>query len=152
MAKEFTYTTYIKSTPEKIWAALTTPEFTKLYWGHHIVSDWAIGSTWEMLRNSDLSLNVIGKVVESNPPHRLTLTWAESDKRADQSQVVFEIETMAEMVRLAITHTELSDYMAGRITHGWPIVLSGLKTMLETSRNLSDDGGECHADEVNAAA
>jgi uncharacterized protein YndB with AHSA1/START domain len=137
MAKEFTYTIYIQSTPEKIWEAITTPEFTKLYWGHQIVSDWAIDSKWEMLRNSDLSLNVIGKVVESNPPHRLVLTWAEADKLADQSHVVFEIEAMAEKVRLNVTHTELSDYMAARITHGWPIVLSGLKTLLETNPTLS---------------
>jgi uncharacterized protein YndB with AHSA1/START domain len=143
MSKEFAYTTYIKSTPEKVWQAITTPEFTRQYSGHHYVSDWKKDSKWEMLRNKDMSVNVVGKVLESTPPKRLVLSWTEADKPSDTSQVAFDIEMSGEMVRLSVTHSELSDYMAVRISYGWPIVISGLKTLLETGHSLSEEWGGC---------
>lgn len=143
MTNDFIYTTYIKSTPEKIWEAITTPEFTRQYTGHEYVSDWKKGSTWEMRRNKDNSVNVTGKVIESAAPKRLVLGWAESDKPSDQSQVAFEIEPVDQMVRLTVTHSQLSDYMGGRVSHGWPIVLSGLKTLLETDKPLSAEWAGC---------
>lgn len=145
MSKEFNYVTYIKSTPEKVWEAITSPEFTRQYWGHQLVSDWKTNSKWEMLRNADQSLNVIGKVVESAPPKRLVLSWAESDKLEDESQVRFDIEMANGMVKLSVTHADLSDYMASRVSGGWPLVLSGLKTLIETGHTLSADGGGCKA-------
>ena len=140
---DFVYTTYIKATPEKVWQAITTPEFTRQYAGHQYVSDWSEGSKWEMQRNSDQSVNVVGRVIESVPPKRLVLSWTEADKLSDESQVAFEIEMSDEMVRLVVTHSKLSDYMAGRISFGWPIVLSGLKTLLETGQSLSEKWGRC---------
>lgn len=140
---DFVYTTYIKSTPEKVWQAITNPEFTRQYAGHQYVSDWKKDSKWEMKRNSDQSVNVIGKVIESTPPHRLLLSWTEAAVPSDESHVLFEIDMSDEMVRLVVTHSKLSDYMAGRISHGWPIVLSGLKTLLETGHALSEKWGGC---------
>ena len=131
MTKEFHYTNYIRSTPDKVWQAITSAEFTAQYWGQRLVSDWKTGSKWEMFRNSDGSLNVIGKVIESVPPQRLVLSWAEQDKLADESLVEFVIEQADALVRLTVHHTKLSDYMAGRISYGWPWVLSGLKSHLE---------------------
>jgi uncharacterized protein YndB with AHSA1/START domain len=142
---DFIYTTYINSTPEKVWQAITTPEFTRQYWGHELVSDWKAGAEWRMLRNSDHSMNVIGKVLESTPPNRLVLSWAEAEKLSDESQVVFEIETLEDFVRLSITHSKLSAYMAGRISQGWPRVLSSLKSLLETGKALSAKTGSCNS-------
>lgn len=143
MKPDFVYTTYIKSTPEKVWHAITTPEFTRQYWGQQLVSDWKTGSEWRMLRDSDSSLNVIGKVLESMPPNHLVLSWAEADKLTDESQVVFEIETVEDFVRLNVTHSQLSSYMSGRISQGWPRVLASLKSILETGKALSTNMGAC---------
>jgi uncharacterized protein YndB with AHSA1/START domain len=132
MNKEFHYTIYIKSSRDQVWRALTTPEFTAQYWGHLIVSDWKIGSKWEMIRNSDKSLNVIGTVIESIPSERLALSWTEVERPDDESLALFEIEQADHLVRLKITHSKLSDYMAGRISDGWPWVLSGLKSLIES--------------------
>lgn len=142
---DFIYTTYINSTPERVWQAITTPEFTRQYWGHEIVSDWNVGAEWRMLRNSDHSLNVIGKVLESTPPKRLVLSWAEAQRLEDESQVVFEIESLADIVRLSVTHSKLSTYMASRISQGWPHVLSSLKSLLETGKAFSGKTGPCQA-------
>ncbi len=141
---DFIYTTYINSTPEKVWQAITSPEFTRQYWGQQLVSDWKIGAEWRMLRNSDQSVNVIGKVLESTPPNRLVLSWAEAERLSDESQVVFEIETIENFVRLSVTHSKLSAYMAGHISQGWPRVLSNLKSMLETGKALSAKTGPCN--------
>lgn len=140
---DFVYTTYIQSTQEKVWQAITTPEFTRQYWGQELVSDWKVGAEWRMLRNSDQSVNVIGKVLESTPPNRLVLSWAEAEQLSDESQVVFEIETIEDSVRLIVTHSKLSAYMAGRISQGWPYVLSSLKSILETGKALSGKTGPC---------
>jgi uncharacterized protein YndB with AHSA1/START domain len=142
---DFHYTIYIKSTPEKVWEAITNPEFTRQYAGHQYVSDWTMDSTWDMRRNSDNSVNVTGHVLEYTPPQRLVLTWAEADKPDDVSRVIFDIALSDSMVRLNITHSQLSDYMGGRIAFGWPIVLSGLKTLLETGHPLNDTWSGCKA-------
>ena len=95
---DFVYTTYIKSTPEKVWQAIITPEFTRQYWGFPLISDWKKGSKWEMRRVSDDGVNVIGKVIENSPNKRLVLSWAEPDKISDESQVAFEIEVVGDLV------------------------------------------------------
>lgn len=141
MSKEktsFVYVTYIRSTPEKVFEALTKPEITRRYWGHENVSEWKPGSTWEHVRaNDQRAVNIVGKVVEVTAPTRLVITWA-SPSQADYSRVSFDIAAYEEMVRLTVTHDELEagSGMATGIQKGWPIVLSSLKSLLETGQGI----------------
>jgi uncharacterized protein YndB with AHSA1/START domain len=140
---EFVYITYIRSTPQKVWDAITIPEFAHQYWGQNLVSDWKPGSGWDMVRadGSD-HLQMTGEVLESRPHSRLVLSWVSPDKRGDKSEtsrVTFEIETRGDSVRLHVVHDQLkpgSEMFRG-ISDGWPRVLSGLKTFLETGKALS---------------
>ncbi|MBF6571715.1 MAG: SRPBCC family protein [Candidatus Binataceae bacterium] len=139
---KFVYVTYISATPEQVWKALLEPEFTRQYWDCENLSDWQPGSPWEHRRPDRAgTLRLAGRVVEIAPPHRLVLTWALPADAADlakHSRVTFEIAPIDEMVRLTVTHDELeagSEMLQG-ITHGWPRVLSSLKTLLETGRPL----------------
>jgi uncharacterized protein YndB with AHSA1/START domain len=139
----FVYVTYIATTPEKLWNALMDGEMTKQYWGlARNVSDWKVGSTWQHQDYDDPSLvKVVGKVVESAPPRRLVLTWAYPADAANESKhtrVTFEIEPFMETVRLTVTHSDLEprSEMQRGITQGWPGVLSGLKTLLETGKPM----------------
>jgi uncharacterized protein YndB with AHSA1/START domain len=133
---DFAYTTYIKSTPDKVWAAIITPEFTRQYWGQELRSDWKQGSRWTMNKLSDGAAHVAGEVLESTPPKRLVLGWAECANPGDTSQVVFEIEQSGGVVRLSVLHTGLSADMASKVSGGWPRVLSGMKSFLETGTAL----------------
>jgi uncharacterized protein YndB with AHSA1/START domain len=138
----FVYVTYIASSPEKVWRALTDPEVTAVYWRLVNVSDWRPGSRWEH-RMSDRhgELKLVGKVLESHPPRRLVVTWAfpaDAANEAKHTRVTFEIEPVGEIVRLVVTHDRLepgSEMLAG-ITAGWPKVLSSLKSLLEIGKPL----------------
>ena len=156
MAKtEFVYTTYIKTTPQKVWRAITDPEFSRQYWVHGIVSDWKQGSRWQHLVDGDASkCTVAGEIVESDPPRRLVITWADpSDAadRADPSRVTFEIEPVEDMVRLNVIHGNLrvGSIMTRKIQTGWPRVLSSMKSLLETGTALNTWAGQT---EVSAQA
>lgn len=139
---EFVYTTYIRSTPEKVWAALTTPEFIRQYWGgYDNISDWKNGSQWQHVDQNG-TVRIIGSVVESNPPKRMIFTWAEPNNRDEVSRVVYEIEQIGEMVSLKVTHTELETVMANKVSGGWPRVLSSLKSFLETGAGLDISAGK----------
>ena len=138
----FVYVTYIRSTPEKVFEAITRPDVARRYWGHENLSDWQAGSAWQHVRaNDQRTVNVIGKVVEVVPPTRLVITWA-SPSRADDpaaySRVTFDIAPYDGMVRLTVTHDELEagSGMAKGIQQGWPIVLSSLKSLLETGQGI----------------
>jgi len=135
---DFIYTTYIKSTPEKVWAAITNSEFTRQYWGHNIISDWKKGSEWKLVTLDEKMVKAVGEVLESLPPQRLVLSWAKPDNKTDGSRAVFEIEAVADMVCLRVVHGDFkagSD-LAGKVSQGWPLVLSGLKSFLETGKPL----------------
>ena len=137
MSNDFLYTTYIKTTPEKVWQAITNPEFTRQYWGGHgNLSDWKKGSEWKHEDSSNNLVRVSGKVLETNPPKRLVMTWAAPDNKADESQVAFDISMAGDMVRLDVMHTKLSQDMGSKVSGGWPLVLSNLKSFLETGKAI----------------
>ena len=145
MTKEttsFVYVTYIVSTPQKVFEAITKPDIARRYWGHENVSDWNPGSKWEHIRaNDERTVQLVGKVVEVSQPTRLVITWASASQAADpasHSRVTFEIEEYEDMVRLTVTHDELEagSGMAKGISKGWPVVLSSLKSFLETGRPI----------------
>jgi uncharacterized protein YndB with AHSA1/START domain len=142
--QKFVYTTYIQTTPEKLWKALTTPEFTKQYWfGIDVVSDWKVGSTMKYLKGGDTL--VLGEVLAAKPYSLLSYTFHE-EKNEESShepptKVILEIEPEVgtETVRLVVTHTDFVENSKhfGNISGGWPAVLSGLKTFLETGKSLA---------------
>ena len=145
----FVYVTYIESSPEQVWAALTDPELTARYWGHSNVSDWQAGSTWEHRRVDGSGIaDVVGTVLESTPPRRLTMTFdAPGETPAGgPSTVTFDIEPYHEIVRLTVTHVNLPDDEAlTAVAAGWPAVCANLKSLLETGHVLPRAPWEMHA-------
>jgi uncharacterized protein YndB with AHSA1/START domain len=133
---EFVYTTYIKTTPEKLWAAITNPEFTRQYWGGHVnLSDWKKGAKWQHKdTNNHDDIRISGEILEISPPKRLVLSWASPLDATDTSRVSFDIEMVGGLVRLVIVHGgfKTGSEMAGKISQGWPLVLSSMKSFLET--------------------
>lgn len=145
MAKEktsFVYVTYIVSTPQKVFDAIIKPEIARQYWGHENVSEWTPGSKWEHVRcGGERHVDIVGNVVEVSPPTRLVITWAAASEATEPdsySRVTFEIEQTENGVRLRVTHDELEagSGMASGISKGWPIVLSSLKSFLETGKGF----------------
>ncbi|AWC25137.1 SRPBCC family protein [Aminobacter sp. P9b] len=145
MTKEktsFVYVTYILSTPAKVFEAITKPDVARRYWGHENVSDWNPGSKWEHVRaNDERTVELVGNVIDVSPPTRLVISWANASQAADpasHSRVTFDIDEYEGMVRLTVSHDELEagSGMANGISKGWPIVLSSLKSFLETGRAL----------------
>lgn len=138
----FVYVTYIRSTPAKVFEAITKPEIARRYWGHENVSDWQPGSRWEHIRaNDQRTLELVGEVVEVSPPSRLVMTWAnasQADDPASYSRVSFDIEEYDTMVRLTVTHDDLEvgSGMQKGVSQGWPAVLSSLKSYLETGTGI----------------
>ena len=138
---EFIYVTYIETTPEKLWKALTDGDFTERYWfGVHLRSDWKIGSTFEMVRSNG-TVSDAGKVVEYDPPRRLAYTFVNlSDEYKGElpALATFVIEPHGKLVKLTLTHegfAEGSKFLLG-ISQGWPAILSALKSLLETGKPL----------------
>jgi len=138
----FVYVTYIRSTPDKVFDAIVNPAVARRYWGHENVSDWQPGSTWSHVRtDAQRSVDLIGKVVEVTPPSRLVITWANASQTEDpasHSRVTFELTPIEDMVRLTVSHDELEagSGMEQGITRGWPLVLSSLKSLLETGQGM----------------
>jgi uncharacterized protein YndB with AHSA1/START domain/DNA-binding transcriptional ArsR family regulator len=148
----FVYVTYIKTTPEKLWQALTEPAFTVRYWRKHAFeSDWAVGSPMTWIRDGLRMEDPEQVVLESDPYRRLSYTWLTftpefieavgfSDefiaqaKTEPRSKVAFDLEPIGEMVKLTVVHDGFDQGSAvfESIGGGWPIVLSGLKSLLET--------------------
>ena len=137
----YKYVTYIESSAEKVWEALTDPDITAEYWGHRNESDWEEGSPWQHTRSDGSEIaDVVGTVVESKPPHRLVTTWADpsaGDEAADDL-VTFEIEEHGSIVRLAVTHQNLANETErDQAADGWSAVMANLKTLLESGKVLS---------------
>ncbi|MFB7599229.1 SRPBCC family protein [Streptomyces sp. NPDC056160] len=138
------YVTYVGSTPEAVWDALTDADLTAAYWGHSNVSDWRPGSRWEHVRTDGSGVaDVVGTVVVSDRPARLVTTWSapEDAARPDRhSRVTFDIRPHGDIVRLTVTHEDLND--VGELdaaSRGWPAVLSNLKSLIETGRPLPQE-------------
>ncbi|HMF10323.1 MAG TPA: SRPBCC family protein, partial [Thermoanaerobaculia bacterium] len=121
---EFVYITYIATSPEKLWNALLDPKLTAQYWQHENVSDWKAGSKWEHRAFDEArSLRLVGRVIESQPPRRLVLTWAYPGDTAPEekhSRVTFDLEPAGDTVRLTVTHEnfQLESDMFDRIRNG----------------------------------
>jgi uncharacterized protein YndB with AHSA1/START domain len=134
--------TYVAAPPEKVWAALIAPELTAKYWQHENASDWRPGSKWAHVRNDeDRTIDIIGEVLESDPPRRLILSWADPSDEGHEdgfSRVTLEVEPYMGVTRLTVTHDRLEEgsEMLEGITDGWPKVLSSLKSLLETGHPL----------------
>ena len=152
MAKlSFVYVSYIATTSEKVWQALTDTSVMRKYWAdptdddpaHENVSDWKPGSQWEHRRADDTGIvDIAGKVVQILPPRRLGITWArpkDAEDDSKHSRVTFDIEPHGDrLIRLTVTHENLErdPKMFEGISIGWPKVLSNLKTLLETGHAL----------------
>jgi uncharacterized protein YndB with AHSA1/START domain/DNA-binding transcriptional ArsR family regulator len=153
--KEFVYTTYIKTTPERLWQALTDPAFTRRYWGVAFQSDWRKGSTMTWEENGVTMSDPEQVVLESEPYRRLAYTWhtftpewAASHGFDDEllrtianerrSTVTFDIEPRGQLVKLTVVQDEFEPDSTVRtmISEGWPELLANLKTLLETGEVL----------------
>jgi uncharacterized protein YndB with AHSA1/START domain len=143
----FVYVTYIRSPQQKVWDALTKPEFQKQYWFDMVQDcDWKKGSSWAM-KFSDGRIADMGEVLEIDPPKRLVLKWRNEFrpemKEEGWSRCVYDLEPDGEIVKLTITHTidkEDSKFIVG-VSGGWPKILSSLKSMLETGQPISRPHG-----------
>jgi len=141
----FVYVTYIRTTPEKLWQALTRPEFTEQYWfGSRLESDWRSGSSWR-LEFPDGRVADAGEVLEVDPPRRVVLRWRNEfrpELKADgYTRCTFEIEPEGEVVRLTVTHeADRPHKLMEAVSQGWPRVLSSLKSLLETGGGLPRTG------------
>lgn len=138
---EFAYTIYIKTTPEKLWHALTDTEFTRSYWfGCTLSSDWTVGSRMHMDRYGKVVNECV--VLESDPPRRLAYSWHsifnEDMKKEKPSRVTFVLEPAGSSVKLTVTHEDFAEdsKVLPDISGGWPLVLSSLKSILETGQPL----------------
>jgi uncharacterized protein YndB with AHSA1/START domain len=140
---EFVYTTYIETTPEKLWQALTDGDFTERYWfGHRVASAWEIGSPYKFANQGNNTIE--GKVLVSEPPKRLAYSWdscSPEEQRERTSRVTFDLEPRGKVVKLTVTHDDLHE--GGKtlrdISGGWPMVIASLKSLLETGRALPAD-------------
>lgn len=138
----FVYVTFIRTSPEKLWDALTKPEFTRQYWfGTSLNSTWNGGSPWH-LKTSDGRITDSGKVVEIDKPRRLVLSWKHeliADMRDEEdARAIFELEPQGEIVKLTVTHEsdKKDSKLIKGVSGGWPIILASLKSLLETGRSI----------------
>lgn len=145
----FRYVTYIESTPDKVWHALTDADLTAEYWGHSNVSDWKAGSQWEHRRTDGSHIaDVVGTVLDAVPPSRLVMTFVDpADETPEgQSKVTFEIEPYREIVKLTVTHENLAGQEGlDAAAAGWSGVFANLKSLLETGHVLPQAPWDMHA-------
>lgn len=134
----FAYVTYIRTTPEKLWSALTDAEFIRQYWfGCRCESQWTAGSSWKLMSGDGQVLDD-GEIVEAVPPRRLVIRWRHQSKPELKSEgdsyCTMELEPSGTAVKLSITHTIERDpsKFIEAVSGGWPKVVSNLKSLLET--------------------
>jgi uncharacterized protein YndB with AHSA1/START domain len=141
----FVYVTYIRTTPQKLWSALTDGEFMKQYWfGNHCESQWTAGSSWKNVSAGGVVLDA-GEIVEADPPRRLVIRWRNQNKPELEAEgaslCTMELEPTGAAVKLSITHTIERDpsKLIAAVSGGWPKVLSNLKSLLETGSAVLQD-------------
>jgi uncharacterized protein YndB with AHSA1/START domain/DNA-binding transcriptional ArsR family regulator len=133
---DFILATYIRTTPKALWAALTQPEYTRqYYYGTDVDADLRVGGRFSYSRGGEMSLD--GEILEIEPERKLVHTfkalWA---PEGQDTRVMFEIEQMGDTCKLTVTHFDAAKAMAG-VEDGWPMILAGLKTVLETGKALN---------------
>ncbi|MFC7342819.1 ArsR/SmtB family transcription factor [Saccharopolyspora griseoalba] len=157
MSDEFVYTTYIRTTPDELWQALTDPAFTQRYWGVTFETDWEVGSRMSWAQFGVTMTDPEQVVLESDQPRRLSYTWHTFTEEFGEaagfpaealagfaaerrSKVTFEIEPLGELVKLTVVHDDFPPGSAVReaVSEGWPALLASLKTLLETGEALPD--------------
>jgi uncharacterized protein YndB with AHSA1/START domain len=139
---EFVYTTYIEATPEELWEALTSSEFSRRYWfGTELRSDWKVGSPFALVMNG--ATTDVGEILEVDPPRRLSYSFKHvlngEMRNESATKVIFTIEPHGKLVKLTLTHqgfAEGSKLLDG-ISKGWPAILSSLKSLLERGTALT---------------
>ena len=142
---------YIRTTPERLWAAITDSEMRSKYnFGNGVSSDWTPGSHFEMTNPKAPGVLGEGENLEVDPPRRLVQSmvalWSEDVKAEGTSRVTWEIEPIAEdSCRLTVTHDQLREGANAELYGGWPMILSGLKTLLETGEQLTTPGSLMYA-------
>ena len=146
MTMEKVYEIYIRTSPERLWEAITNPDIRAKYnFGARVESDWTVGSRFEMGSPNTGGLLGEGENLEVDPPRRLVHTmralWGEDVIAEGTSRVTWEIEPVGEdSCRLLVTHDQLRDGANDQLYGGWPMILSGLKTWLETGQLLTTPG------------
>jgi uncharacterized protein YndB with AHSA1/START domain len=136
---------YIKTTPERLWEAITDSEMRQKYnFGVGVSTDWTPGSRYKAVHPMAPGALLEGENLEVDPPHRLvqsfTALWSEDVKREGTSRVTWEIEAVGDSCRLTVTHDQLREGANEELYGGWPMILSGLKTLLETGELLTTPG------------
>lgn len=140
----FVYVTYIRTTPEKLWSALTDGELMKQYWfGMRCESQWTAGSSWRLV-SGDGEVFDAGEIVEAEAPRRLVIRWQHQRqpelKAEGESRCTMELEPIGATVKLSITHTieREPSKLIEAVSGGWPKILANLKSLMETGSVVLD--------------
>jgi uncharacterized protein YndB with AHSA1/START domain len=137
---QFVYVTFIRTTPEKLWEALTDPKFIRQYWfGSTIESSWKKDASWR-LKKADGQTDTVGEILEIDPPRRMVIRW--QNERVPElmaegpSRCTIEVEPKGNAVKLTITHEieRPESKLMKSVSGGWPLVISNLKSLLETGQ------------------
>jgi len=139
---EFVYVIYIRTTPEKLWRALTEPEFTRRFWADTVQEcEWKRGAKWRLMI-PDGRVADTGEVIEIDPPRKLVLTWQNHmfpEMTAEgHSRMTYELEPKGSLVKLTVKHSmdTPGSKLVKAVSNGWPMILSSLKSLLETGESL----------------
>jgi uncharacterized protein YndB with AHSA1/START domain len=154
---KFVYVTYIRTTPAKLWEALTDPDFNRRYWfGIHCESEWRQGASWQMVA-SDGTVTDAGEILEAEPEKRLVIKWRNEFrpemKAEGYTRCSFDIAPDGDTVKLTIIHQIDRDgsKTIEAVSGGWPMILSSLKSLLETGAALEITAGRRESKASDAA-
>ncbi len=142
---------YIRTTPERLWAAITDPVIRSKYnFGVGIESDWQVGSRFQMAHPKGPGLLGEGENLEVDPPRRLVQSanflWSDDVKQEGTSRISWEIQPIGDSCRLTVTHDQMREGANDQLYGGWPMILSGLKTWLESGELLTTPGSLMYGD------